>query len=136
MKKGGYQILELNCKGNINVLDDYKNALGDVWVNILDIDDYNDLELYLLNLFKYNKTCLLKNLHINNKFINLFCNVFTDKDVIDIYVIDSSQTNGYFNINPNNNDYFIIKLNDDYILIINLDGNAIILKLYKGAITQ
>lgn len=128
MKKGGYQILELNCKGNIKVFDDYGSVEDGDWINILN-EDFN-------NLFKYKKTCLLKNLLINNMYLTLFCNVFTNNDKVDIYIIDSAKPNGYYNINSWFEDYFVIKLNDDYILLIKPRGSAIILKLYKGAITQ
>ena len=129
MKKGGYQILELKCKGNIRVFDDYKLVdSDDKWTYILN-EDFS-------NLFKYKKTCLLKNLLINNMFFTLFCNVLTNNDNVNIYIIDSSEPNGCYNINPRLEDYFIIKLNDDYILIIEPTGSAIITKLYKGAITQ
>lgn len=133
MKNGGYQILELNCKSNLKIIDDYKNAIAENFVKII---DYEDEEKFLLDLFKYNKTCLLKNLLINNQFITLFSNVFTNEDSIDIYVVDSSQEGGYLNINPYEYDLFIIKLNDDYILVINLNGEGLITKLYKGAITE
>lgn len=136
MKKGGYQVLELNCKGDVPVYDDYKNNIPENYVKVIDEVEEGYIEDFLLNLFKYNKTCLLKNLLINGLFVNFYSNVFTNYDVINIYVIDSSQPNGYSNINPNDNDLFIIKINDDYILLITLDGMAFINKLYKGAITQ
>ena len=135
MKKGGYQILELNCESNVNIIDDLKG--GSVTLTqIISKNNSIDAEEFLNNLFKYNKTCLLKNLLINNQFITLFSNVLTNNDSIDIYLIDSNDPNGYSNYNPFETDYFIIKLNDDYVLLITLIGTAFIAKLYKGAITQ
>lgn len=136
MKKGGYQILELNCESNVNIIDDLKDFNSITLTQIISENNSIDVETFLNNLFKYNKTCLLKNLLINNQFITLFSNVFTNNDSINIYVIDSTQPNGYTNVNPSDNDNYIIKLNDDYILIITLVGTAYITKLYKGAITQ
>lgn len=159
MKKGGYQVLNLECKSSLHIVNDFKNATEDTWVNILNIDN-NKVDNYLENLFKYNKACLLKNVYVQSIYGNLnnYFNYFTsiiktyyvnDKNMIveSIYVIDSSQTSGYTELTTD--DIYAFKLNDDYALVISLQGllsgnvinenvigKAVILKLYKGAITQ
>lgn len=136
MKKGGYQILELNCESDVNIIDDLKDFDSITLTQIISENNSIDAEEFLYNLFKYNKTCLLKNLLVGGVYLTLFSNVFTNSDSINIYVIDSTQPNGYSNFNPSDNDLYIIKLNDYYVLIITLIGTAYIAKLYKGAITQ
>lgn len=159
MKKGGYQVLNLECKSSLQIVDDFKNATEGTWLNILNIDN-NKVDKYLENLFKYNKACLLKNVYVQSLYgkLNNYFNFFTsiiktyylndDNMIVDsIYVIDSSQTSGYTELTTD--DIYAFKLNDDYALVISLQGllsgnvinenvigKAVILKLYKGAITQ
>lgn len=142
MKKGGYQILELNCESNVNVYDDYNGAGNLVWVNIKQDFNYNkdDFSLYLDNLFLFNKTCLIKKLLIGDIYLTFFTQMITgsylDKYVINfIYVVDSSQEKGYKRITTADKYYCFI--NNDYVLLIDYaDCTAVIVKLYKGAITQ
>lgn len=139
MKKGGYQILELNCESDVNVYDDYgTNDL--VWVNV--IKDFNNksCNIYLRNLFMYNKICLVKNLLVVGIYLTFFTHMVTgtylDKYSNDeiIYVINSSQANGYESLSIE--DYFYCMINDDYVLLIDYESStAIITKIYKGAIT-
>lgn len=141
MKKGGYQILELNCESSVNVYDDY-GVKSLVWVNIKKDFDYNKkfFDDYIDNLFKFNKTCLIKNLLVADNYLTFFTQMITgtylDKyKITSIYIVDSSQQKGYSIIDTENYYYFLI--NNDYVLLLDyITGNAIITKLYKGAITQ
>ena len=154
MKKGGYQVLNLECKLYLRVIDDFKNAIENTWVNILNIDN-NKVGNYLENLFKYDKACLLKNVYVDSKYsdYNSYFNYFTsiikttNNVKSSIYVIDSSEINKYKQLTTD--DIIAFKINDDYVLVIsstgllsgnvinkNVIGKAVILKLYKGAITQ
>ena len=133
MKKGGYQILELNCKGNMHIYDDNNTDIIFGTIVISKEQSGNNTELYIKNLIKNYKTLLLKNILINNCYINLFTNCPQDK--ITYYIIDSSTTKGYIDMKSDDSQC-IIKLNDDYIFVLKYTGLAIIYKLYKGAITQ
>lgn len=154
MKKGGYQVLNLECKLYLRVIDDFKNAIENTWVNILNIDN-NKVGNYLENLFKYDKACLLKNVYVDseysdyNSYFNYFTSIIktTNNVKSSIYVIDSSEINKYKQLTTD--DIIAFKINDDYVLVIsstgllsgnvinkNVIGKAVILKLYKGAITQ
>lgn len=136
MKKGGYQILELKCKKDVNLVNDLASFSDDMRTLIIDESITDDVELFLYNLTENNKTILLKNLLMGLHYLTFYCNIVTPKDNVTYYVINSSLSKGYESYNTKDSDYFIIKLSDDYILIIDLSGNAIILKLYKGVITQ
>lgn len=132
MKKGGYQILELNCESDVNIIDDYKDVNDSLLTKIIKGDNIEDL---IFNMYTSKKTCLLKNLLISNKFLTLFCNFFCSIDNVVFYVVDSSQATGY-RILKTEDDNVIFKLDEEYILILNLQGSGYIIKLYKGAITQ
>lgn len=141
MKKGGYQILELNCEFSVNVYDDYgTNELE--WINIKKDFDYNKnvFSEYLNNLFKFNKTCLIKNLLVGDIYLTFFTQMITgnylDKYTTEtIYIVDSTNASGYTSMTTG--EYYYCLINSDYVLIIDFaDGTAIITKLYKGAITQ
>lgn len=136
MKKGGYQILELKCKKEVNIVNDLASFSDDMFTLIIDETITDDVELFLYNLTENNKTILLKNLLIGSNYLTFYCNIVTPQDNVTYYAINSSVSKGYEVYNTKDDDFFIVKLNDDYILIINLEGNAIIVKLYKGAITQ
>lgn len=136
MKKGGYQILELKCKKEVNIVNDLASFSDDMFTLIIDETITDDVELFLYNLTENNKTILLKNLLIGSHYLTFYCNIVTPQDNVTYYAINSSVSKGYEVYNTKDDDFFIVKLNDDYILIINLEGNAIIVKLYKGAITQ
>lgn len=159
MKKGGYQVLNLECGSNLQIIDDFKNALENTWVNILNIDN-DKITDYIENLFKYDKACLLKNIYIKSLYggLNNYFNIYTsiiktrylndeEMRVNSIYVIDSSETSKYNQLSTD--DILAFTINDDYALVIsisgllsgnvinkNIIGKAVILKLYKGAITQ
>lgn len=141
MKKGGYQILDLNCEMNVNIYDDY-GVSNITWVNVKKDFDYNKNSFsdYLDNLFKYNKTCLIKNLLCANTYLTFFTQMITgvylDEYIKEsIYVIDSTNEKGYAKITTE--DCYYCLLNSDYVLLIDgTDCTAIIVKLYKGAITQ
>ena len=159
MKKGGYQVLNLECESSLQIVNDFKNATEDTWINILNINN-NEVDNYLANLFKYNKACLLKNVYVQSIYGNLnnYFNYFTSiiKTIYldngglletSIYVVDSSQASGYTQLSTDT--IYAFKLDDDYALVVSIDGTlsgevineniigkAVILKLYKGAITQ
>lgn len=135
MKKGGYQILELNCESSVIVYNDYATE-PTTWINIKQDFDYNKNKFYeyINNLFKYNKTCLLKNLLVGGVYLTFFTQIITINNQVNIYVVDSSKTKGYSRLPDEDNCCLI---DDDYVLLIdNTDCTAIIVKLYKGAITQ
>lgn len=136
MKKGGYQILELKCEKEVNIVNDLASLSDDMYTLIIDKSITDDVELFLYNLTENNKTILLKNLIIGTHYLTFYCSIVTPKDNIIYYVINSKSSTGYDSYNTQGNDYFIVKLDDNYILVIDLAGKAIILKLYKGAITQ
>lgn len=157
MKKGGYQVLNLECKSYLRVIDYFINATENTWVDILNIDN-NKVGNYLENLFKYNKACLLKNVYVNSEYsdyksyFNYFTSIIktTNNVKSSIYVVDSQDSSqGIKYKQLTTDDIIAFKINDDYALVIsktgllsgnvineNVKGKAIILKLYKGAITQ
>lgn len=135
MKKGGYQILELNCESDVNVIDDYKNVNSSSFTKIIKGDNGDNIEDFIFNIYTPKKTCLLKNLLVNGNYLTLFSSLLCSIDNVIFYVVDSSKQTGYTTLQTSD-DNVIFKLNDDYILITNLDGKGYIIKLYKGAITQ
>lgn len=141
MKKGGYQILELNCESDVKIYNDFGSE-NLTWVNVKQDFDYNKNSFgeYLDNLFRYNKTCLLKNLLFEGIYLTFFTQMIIGKYLdkyseLPIYVIDSTQEKGYLVINSDN--YYYCLINNDYVLLIDgADCTAVITQLYKGAITQ